>query len=153
MAEVSICCMIQRLNIYICRELKCMGFSDRQIARCLNANPNFEGRWYLYLVSLFSKLLYSDEIAVRKARKFHGIIPYVKQIDTVAAEICAQNNYLYMTYNGCEHDLSFEDKHYMVIGSGGYRIGSSVEFDWCAVSAVTALKKIGCKTIMVSFLI
>jgi len=110
-------------------EAKQRGFADRQIARCLN----------------------TSEIAVRSLRKSNNILPFVKQIDTVAAEVVAQNNYLYTTYNGCENDVQFADHGYMVIGSGGYRIGSSVEFDWCAVGTVMALKKMDCKTIMVNF--
>ena len=71
------------------------------------------------------------------------ILPVVKQIDTVAAEWPAQTNYLYLTYNGTEHDLAFREPHVMVIGSGVYRIGSSVEFDWCAVGCIQELRKVG----------
>lgn len=70
------------------------------------------------------------------------ILPVVKQIDTVAAEWPAQTNYLYLTYNGTEHDLAFREPHVMVIGSGVYRIGSSVEFDWCAVGCIQELRKV-----------
>lgn len=70
------------------------------------------------------------------------ILPVVKQIDTVAAEWPAQTNYLYLTYNGTEHDLTFREPHVMVIGSGVYRIGSSVEFDWCAVGCIQELRKV-----------
>lgn len=70
------------------------------------------------------------------------IQPVVKQIDTVAAEWPAQTNYLYLTYNGSEHDLAFREPHVMVIGSGVYRIGSSVEFDWCAVGCIQELRKV-----------
>lgn len=70
------------------------------------------------------------------------ILPVVKQIDTVAAEWPAQTNYLYLTYNGTEHDLAFQEPHVMVIGSGVYRIGSSVEFDWCAVGCIQELRKV-----------
>lgn len=111
------------------RELKRLGFSDKQIARCIS----------------------STELKIREKRTEMGIVPFVKQIDTVAAEVAAQNNYLYMTYSGSEHDINFNDHGYMVIGSGGYRIGSSVEFDWCAVSAITTLKKMGYKAIMVNY--
>lgn len=79
------------------------------------------------------------------------ILPVVKQIDTVAAEWPAQTNYLYLTYNGSEHDLAFREPHVMVIGSGVYRIGSSVEFDWCAVGCIQELRKMGFKTIMVNY--
>lgn len=70
------------------------------------------------------------------------ILPVVKQIDTVAAEWPAQTNYLYLSYNGTEHDLAFREPHVMVIGSGVYRIGSSVEFDWCAVGCIQELRKV-----------
>lgn len=76
-------------------------------------------------------------------RRDLGILPVVKQIDTVAAEWPAQTNYLYLTYNGAEHDLPFRQPHVMVIGSGVYRIGSSVEFDWCAVGCIQELRKVG----------
>ncbi len=71
-----------------------------------------------------------------------GILPFVKQIDTVAAEWPATTNYLYMTYNAQVHDLDFPGGYTMVIGSGVYRIGSSVEFDWCAVSCIQELRKV-----------
>ena len=71
-----------------------------------------------------------------------SITPYVKQIDTVAAEWPAQTNYLYLTYNAAEHDLTFPGGYIMVIGSGVYRIGSSVEFDWCAVNCITTLREV-----------
>lgn len=109
--------------------LKKAGFSDKQIA--INIG--------------------STELAIRDLRIQHHIIPYIKQIDTVAAEVIAQNNYLYCTYHGCEHDIEFKDRGIIVIGSGGYRIGSSVEFDWCAVSAITSLKKMNKKSIMINF--
>ncbi len=107
------------------------GFSDKQIA-------NLTGE--------------KSEIAVRKLRHTHGIVPFVKQIDTLAAEFPAQTNYLYLTYNGTEDDIEFSDKNsVMVLGSGAYRIGSSVEFDWSCVSAVEELKKEDYTTIMVNF--
>lgn len=84
----------------------------------------------------------STELAVRKMRRDLKILPVVKQIDTVAAEWPAQTNYLYLTYNGTEHDLAFREPHVMVIGSGVYRIGSSVEFDWCAVGCIQELRKV-----------
>uniref|UniRef100_A0A3Q3FYD8 Carbamoyl-phosphate synthetase 2, aspartate transcarbamylase, and dihydroorotase n=1 Tax=Kryptolebias marmoratus TaxID=37003 RepID=A0A3Q3FYD8_KRYMA len=95
-------------------------------------------------------LLYT-ELAVRKLRHDWSILPVVKQIDTVAAEWPAHTNYLYLTYHGSENDLSFSEQHVMVIGSGVYRIGSSVEFDWCAVGCITELRKMGYKTIMVNY--
>lgn len=108
---------------------KQLGFSDKQVAIAVQ----------------------STELAVRKLRQEWQILPVVKQIDTVAAEWPAQTNYLYLTYNGIEHDLSFEEPHVMVIGSGVYRIGSSVEFDWCAVGCIQELRKMGFKTIMVNY--
>uniref|UniRef100_A0A669BSD1 Multifunctional protein CAD n=1 Tax=Oreochromis niloticus TaxID=8128 RepID=A0A669BSD1_ORENI len=108
---------------------KQLGFSDKQIALAVQ----------------------STELAVRKLRHDWSILPVVKQIDTVAAEWPAYTNYLYLTYHGTEDDLSFNDQHVMVIGSGVYRIGSSVEFDWCAVGCITELRKMGYKTIMVNY--
>lgn len=84
----------------------------------------------------------STELVVRKLRHDQSILPVVKQIDTVAAEWPAFTNYLYLTYHGTENDLHFNDQHVMVIGSGVYRIGSSVEFDWCAVGCITELRKV-----------
>ncbi|KAI8139588.1 hypothetical protein BJV82DRAFT_672559 [Fennellomyces sp. T-0311] len=111
------------------RSAKQLGFSDRQIANQINSN----------------------ELAVRRLRTEYGITPFVKQIDTVAAEFPAFTNYLYMTYNAVEHDVSFDDNGIMVLGSGVYRIGSSVEFDWCAVRAIRTLREKGIKTVMVNY--
>ncbi|RMZ77684.1 hypothetical protein DV738_g4312, partial [Chaetothyriales sp. CBS 135597] len=111
------------------REAKQLGFSDRQLA--------------LYLDS--------TELAIRKLRVDNGIFPFVKQIDTVAAEFPAYTNYLYLTYNGSEHDIDFKDHGVMVLGSGVYRIGSSVEFDWCSVRTIRTLREQGYKTIMVNY--
>ncbi|XP_057679004.1 CAD protein [Corythoichthys intestinalis] len=113
----------------VMRKAKQLGFSDKQIALAVQ----------------------STELAVRKLRQDWSILPVVKQIDTVAAEWPAFTNYLYLTYNAAQHDLSFSDQHVMVIGSGVYRIGSSVEFDWCAVGCITELRKMGYKTIMVNY--
>ncbi|KAG0048200.1 hypothetical protein BGZ83_006804 [Gryganskiella cystojenkinii] len=111
------------------RSAKQLGFSDRQIATAISSN----------------------ELSVRRLRTDAGITPFVKQIDTVAAEFPAFTNYLYMTYNAVEHDVTFEDKGVMVLGSGVYRIGSSVEFDWCAVRAIRTLRSRGVKTVMVNY--
>ncbi|PRT56514.1 Protein URA2 [Wickerhamiella sorbophila] len=111
------------------REAKQLGFDDRQIA----------------------KFIRSNELSVRDMRKKMGITPFVKRIDTVAAEFPAHTNYLYMTYNADTHDIDFDDHGVMVLGSGVYRIGSSVEFDWCAVRAVRTLRQQGTKTIMVNY--
>jgi len=110
------------------RRAKEMGFSDRQLAMFWDSN----------------------EQHVRRSRLEAGITPFVKQIDTVAAEFPAYTNYLYMTYNGAEHDIEFDDRGVMVLGSGVYRIGSSVEFDWCSVRAVRTLRDNGHKTVMVN---
>ncbi|RDA86102.1 hypothetical protein CP532_1142 [Ophiocordyceps camponoti-leonardi (nom. inval.)] len=110
-------------------EAKRLGFSDRQLAKFWDSN----------------------EIAVRRLRQEAGIRPWVKQIDTVAAEVAAKTNYLYLTYNGSEHDVRFDDRGIMVLGSGVYRIGSSVEFDWCSVRAIRTLRASGFKTVMVNF--
>ncbi|RDD37936.1 CAD protein [Trichoplax sp. H2] len=109
---------------------KKLGFCDKQIA----------------------KYLESTELAVRYKRIDLGIHPFVKQVDTVAAEYPACTNYLYLTYNGSSHDVKFQNlKHVLVLGSGVYRIGSSVEFDWCAVNCIRQLRKLGKKTIMVNY--
>jgi carbamoyl-phosphate synthase/aspartate carbamoyltransferase len=111
------------------KRAKQLGYSDRQLAK-------FWG---------------SNELAVRRARIDAGITPIVKQIDTVAAEHPAVTNYLYLTYNGTEHDVNFNDNGVMVLGSGVYRIGSSVEFDWCSVRAIRTLREAGYKTVMVNY--
>jgi carbamoyl-phosphate synthase large subunit len=106
------------------------GFSDKQIALLIN----------------------SDEFEVRNKRKSLNIIPVVKQIDTMAAEYPAKTNYLYMTYNGSENDVDKEkDESIIVLGGGAYRIGSSVEFDWCCVNSVLTLNKLDYKTIMINY--
>lgn len=111
------------------RQAKGLGFSDRQLATFWGTN----------------------ELDVRRRRTAAGIMPFVKQIDTVAAEFPAFTNYLYLTYNGAEHDVDFKDKGIMVLGSGVYRIGSSVEFDWCSVRAIRTLREHGFKTVMVNY--
>lgn len=87
---------------------------------------------------------------IRNERLKQGVRPWVKQIDTMAAEYPAKTNYLYMTYNGDEHDLLFNDKGVMVLGCGPYHIGSSVEFDWCAVSCIRTLRNLGINTVVVN---
>ena len=113
----------------IMREAKQNGFSDLQIAQLVN----------------------SDEMTVRNYRKSLGVLPVVKQIDTMAAEFPAQTNYLYLTYHGVEDDIQLGEKDQIVVlGSGPYRIGSSVEFDWCCVNAATQVNKSGYKSIMIN---
>ncbi|KAJ5010208.1 Protein pyrABCN [Colletotrichum sp. SAR 10_99] len=109
-------------------QAKRLGFSDRQLAKFWSSN----------------------EIAVRTLRQEANIMPFVKQIDTVAAEFPAYTNYLYLTYNASESDVTFDDHGIMVLGSGVYRIGSSVEFDWCSVRAIRTLREQNYKTIMVN---
>lgn len=108
---------------------KKMGFSDKQIAKCVG----------------------STEDDVRARRKGFGIRPFVKKIDTLAAEFPADTNYLYTTYNATSHDVTFDDHGIIILGSGVYRIGSSVEFDWCAVNATLSLKEMGKKTVMINY--
>ncbi|KAI7681738.1 Carbamoyl-phosphate synthase arginine-specific large, partial [Hortaea werneckii] len=91
------------------------------------------------------------EDEVRARRKHFGITPFVKRIDTLAAEFPADTNYLYTTYNATSHDIEFNDHGIIVLGSGVYRIGSSVEFDWCAVNATLSLKEQGKKTAMINY--
>lgn len=113
----------------VLQKAKKIGFSDKQIAAAVK----------------------STEVAVRKLREEYKITPFVKQIDTVAAEWPASTNYLYLTYNGNTHDLQFPGGFIMVLGSGVYRIGSSVEFDWCAVGCLRELRNQGKKTIMINY--
>jgi len=119
------------------KKAKEQGFSDFQIAKITSIDKN----------KLEEKML-----KIRELRKKYNIIPYVKQIDTLAAEYPAKTNYLYITYNANEDDISFNDnKSIIVLGSGTYRIGSSVEFDWCCVNAVITTKKLGYPSIMINY--
>lgn len=120
---------LEKLDEYLLSKAKKQGFSDAQIATAVK----------------------STDLEVRAKRKAFGIIPVVKRIDTLAAEFPANTNYLYMTYNATENDIAFDEHGTMVLGSGDYRIGSSVEFDWCAVSTARALREAGKKTIMVNY--
>ncbi|KAG8993412.1 hypothetical protein FRB94_010815 [Tulasnella sp. JGI-2019a] len=122
-------CNIGDITMSLLKQAKQLGFSDRHLGTCLG----------------------SSELAVRRLRQEYYIAPFVKQIDTVAAEFPAFTNYLYTTYNATEHDVRFDDRGVMVIGSGVYRIGSSVEFDWCAVRAIRTLREQGMKTVMVNY--
>lgn len=120
---------VDNVSPAIFRRAKELGFSDKQLATFWSSNENH----------------------VRRARLEFNIMPFVKQIDTVAAEFPAYTNYLYVTYNAAEHDLDFNDKGTMVLGSGVYRIGSSVEFDWCSVRAIRTLRENGHKTVMINY--
>ncbi|MFC2114643.1 carbamoyl-phosphate synthase (glutamine-hydrolyzing) large subunit, partial [Bacteroidota bacterium] len=115
------------------------GFSDFQLARLILKSEDNQ--------------IEPDLNLVREFRKEKGILPMVKQIDTMAAEYPAQTNYLYMTYNGTEHDIDFQkdDRSVIVLGSGAYRIGSSVEFDWSSVRALKTVKKCGYRSIMINY--
>ena len=130
---------LQSLPKELLIESKRAGFSDFQIAR--------------YVLKSEVNQIEQDLLVVRDYRKQLGIIPCVKKIDTLAAEFPAQTNYLYMTYGGTENDVVCEndDKSVIVLGSGAYRIGSSVEFDWCGVSAIKTIKKTGYRSIMINY--
>lgn len=117
------------LNFDILLKAKKLGFSDYQISKIKKTKLN----------------------DIRKLRKSYGIIPYVKQIDTLAAEYPSQTNYLYTTYNASTHDVSPSTNSITILGSGAYRIGSSVEFDWCCVNAIKSTKKCGYNTIMINY--
>ncbi|PNX46090.1 MAG: carbamoyl phosphate synthase large subunit, partial [Thermoplasmata archaeon M9B1D] len=120
---------LQKIPKSLFREAKIKGFSDKQIA-------------------IITK---TKEFLARKRRKKLGIVPVVKQIDTLAAEYPAKTNYLYLTYSGINDDIDFKTKkQVIVLGGGAYRIGSSVEFDWCCVNSVTSLNKMNYKTIMIN---
>lgn len=108
---------------------KQIGFSDKQIAVAIK----------------------STDLAVRKQRSETGVLPFVKQIDTVAGEWPASTNYLYLTYNATTHDIDYPGGYTIVVGSGVYRIGSSVEFDWCAVGCLRELRRLGRNTIMINY--
>ena len=119
---------------------KQLGFSDFQIARFVFKSDRSH--------------ITDDLLKVRNYRKTRGITPFVKQIDTMAAEYPARTNYLYLTYNGAEHDITFlheGEESVVVLGSGAYRIGSSVEFDWCGVNALDAINKEGYRSIMINY--
>ncbi len=120
-------------------DAKVYGFSDFQIAR--------------HVLNSSSADINTDLMIVRKYRKSLGIIPYVKQIDTLAAEYPAVTNYLYLTYSGSEHDIKCENdrKSVIVLGSGAYRIGSSVEFDWWSVNAINTIRKEGFRSVMINY--
>ena len=121
------------------REAKQRGFSDFQLARTVSHSKADE--------------IEADMLKIRRYRKERGITPFVKQIDTLAAEYPAQTNYLYVTYNGTAHDIDFahDNRSVIVLGSGAYRIGSSVEFDWCSVSALNTIRSLGYRSVMINY--
>ena len=133
------CTSINVLDAELLRRAKMEGFTDFQIARAVGMEHEMD--------------IEKASMAVRARRKQLGIVPYVKQIDTLAAEYPAQTNYLYLTYSGVAHDIPFENdkRSVVVLGSGAYRIGSSVEFDWCGVQALNTIRKEGYRSVMINF--
>jgi carbamoyl-phosphate synthase large subunit len=131
---------INNLDKKLLREAKVYGFTDFQIARAVGLEDEL-------------KNMAKAALVVRRLRKSYGILPVVKQIDTLAAEYPAQTNYLYLTYAGVAHDIKFENdrRSIVVLGSGAYRIGSSVEFDWCGVQALNTIRKEGYRSVMINY--
>ena len=129
--QLKECKSIDEVSFDLFKKAKCQGFSDIQIARVFGIK----------------------ELVVREKRKALNLKPFVKQIDTLAAEFPSQTNYLYLTYNATSSDITFGDgpEAVIVLGSGAYRIGSSVEFDWCGVNALNTLKKSGYRSIMINY--
>ena len=128
---------IADLSNELLRKAKVQGFSDFQIARAIGYEGDME----------------DGSLYIRKHRKEAGILPVVKQIDTLAAEYPAQTNYLYLTYSGVANDVRYlgDHKSIVVLGSGAYRIGSSVEFDWCGVQALNTIRKEGWRSVMINY--
>lgn len=133
------CKSINVMDNDLLRRAKVQGFTDFQIARALGMEEEMD--------------IEEASLIVRRRRLSAGIVPVVKQIDTLAAEYPAQTNYLYMTYSGISHDIHYEhDKRSIVVlGSGAYRIGSSVEFDWCGVQALNTIRKEGFRSVMINY--
>lgn len=133
-------CNINTLDKELLREAKVYGFTDFQIARAVGLEEE-------------SRNMHEAMLTVRRLRKSHDILPMVKQIDTLAAEYPAQTNYLYVTYSGVASDISFANDRnsVIVLGSGAYRIGSSVEFDWCGVQTLNTIRKQGHRSIMINY--
>ncbi|WP_440313518.1 carbamoyl-phosphate synthase (glutamine-hydrolyzing) large subunit [Leyella stercorea] len=133
-------CNINTLDKKLLRTAKVYGFTDFQIARAVGLEDEL-------------KSMRKASLVVRNRRKNYGILPVVKQIDTLAAEYPAQTNYLYVTYAGVKSDITFENdkRSIIVLGSGAYRIGSSVEFDWCGVQALNTIRKEGYRSVMINY--
>ena len=133
-------CNINTLDKELLRTAKVYGFTDFQIARAVGLEDEL-------------KSMRKASLVVRSRRKNYGILPVVKQIDTLAAEYPAQTNYLYVTYAGVKSDITFENdkRSIIVLGSGAYRIGSSVEFDWCGVQALNTIRKEGYRSVMINY--
>ena len=133
------CKSINVMDNDLLRRAKVQGFTDFQIARALGMEEEMD--------------IEEASLIVRRRRLSAGIVPVVKQIDTLAAEYPAQTNYLYMTYSGISHDIHYEHdkRRIVVLGSGAYRIGSSVEFDWCGVQALNTIRKEGFRSVMINY--
>ena len=138
--ELKRCTSINVLDRELLRTAKVYGFTDFQIARAVGLEKEVGN-------------MHKATLIVRNLRKSFGVLPVVKQIDTLAAEYPAQTNYLYVTYAGTDSDITFQDdkKSVIVLGSGAYRIGSSVEFDWCGVQALNTIRKQGYRSIMINY--
>ncbi|MFO7657595.1 MAG: carbamoyl-phosphate synthase (glutamine-hydrolyzing) large subunit [Bacteroidales bacterium] len=130
---------LEEIPVDIFKKAKILGFSDFQVAR--------------FVLKSVNEHIEEGLMRVRNSRKKLGIIPYVKQIDTLAAEYPAMTNYLYLTYSASAHDIEFanDQKSVVVLGSGAYRIGSSVEFDWCGVNALNTINKVGYRSVMINY--
>ncbi len=130
---------LDQLPAELIRTAKQQGFSDFQIGRAVFKDKMTDGE--------------NTTLMIRALRKRLGIVPVVKQIDTLAAEYPAQTNYLYLTYNGSHNDVEYLHDHrsIVVLGSGAYRIGSSVEFDWCSVNALMTVKREGWRSVMINY--
>lgn len=131
---------INTIDKELLRNAKVYGFTDFQIARAIGLETEIGN-------------MHKAALLVRNKRKSYGIVPVVKQIDTLAAEYPAQTNYLYVTYSGVKSDIEFENdkRSVIVLGSGAYRIGSSVEFDWCGVQALNTIRKEGWRSVMINY--
>ncbi len=138
--DLKRCTSINSVGKDLLRIAKIYGFTDFQIARALRLDKEISN-------------MHKAALIVRRVRKSFGILPVVKQIDTLAAEYPAQTNYLYVTYAGVKSDVRFDTdrRSIIVLGSGAYRIGSSVEFDWCGVQALNTIRKEGYRSIMINY--
>ena len=138
--ELHKCTSVNVLDKNLLRKAKVYGFTDFQIARAVGLEKEIGN-------------MHKAQLVVRALRKQYGILPVIKQIDTLAAEYPAQTNYLYVTYAGCTNDRKPENdkKTVIVLGSGAYRIGSSVEFDWCGVQALQTIRNEGYRSVMINY--
>ena len=134
------CTSVNVLDKELLRTAKVYGFTDFQIARAVGLEKEIGN-------------MHKASLVVRNLRKSYGILPVVKQIDTLAAEYPAQTNYLYLTYSGVASDVRFDNdrRSIVVLGSGAYRIGSSVEFDWCGVQALNTIRREGYRSVMINY--